>query len=228
MKVIAFSLWGDKPIYNAGAIANAKLALSLFPDWVCRFYVGKNTDPFVIDELRRFNNVEVVDTGIHGTMKSMVWRFTACSDSNVSIVLSRDTDSRLSVREVEAVDMWLKSEKDFHIIRDHPHHGAPILGGLWGARGGLLKDINALLTEFESFGVEDAVQYDQTFLKKMVFDRVRHNSFVNDEFFDKVNPLTSDRDVNGVFFLGEIFNADGSFHSQHHRDLLIDYYASNR
>lgn len=224
MKVISFSLWGNKPIYNVGALANVRLASILFPDWVCRFYVGNNTDSLVIDELKSYKNVEVIDTGIHGTMKSMVWRFKACADKNVTVMLSRDADSRLSIREVEAVEMWLRSDKDFHIIRDHPHHNIQILGGLWGARGDILKDIESLLHDFETHGVEDAIQYDQTFLRQLVYGRVRDRSFINDEFFEKLNPLSSKRDVNGVFFLGEIFNADGSFYSQHHRDLIIDYY----
>ena len=40
MKVIAFSLWGDNPKYNVGAIKNAELAKVVYPGWVCRFYVG--------------------------------------------------------------------------------------------------------------------------------------------------------------------------------------------
>ena len=47
-------------------------------------------------------------------------------------MISRDADSRLSLREKEAVEKWINSDKDFHIMRDHPHHYYPILGGTWG------------------------------------------------------------------------------------------------
>jgi hypothetical protein len=33
MKYISFSLWGDKPIYNVGAIKNAELWKNIYPDW---------------------------------------------------------------------------------------------------------------------------------------------------------------------------------------------------
>lgn len=41
---------------------------------------------------------------------------------------------KLLEREAEAVKEWLSENKTFHVLRDHPHHTAPIMGGLWGAR----------------------------------------------------------------------------------------------
>ena len=50
--------------------------------------------------------------------------------------LSRDLDSRISSREVAAVEEWLRSDKDFHFMRDHPEHGVGILGSGWGVKLG--------------------------------------------------------------------------------------------
>ena len=69
-----------------------------------------------------------------GTPNSMMWRFTACDDEDVECFISRDTDSRLSLREKEAVDEWLESDKNFHIMRDHPYHVTAIMGGMWGMK----------------------------------------------------------------------------------------------
>ena len=55
-------------------------------------------------------------------------------DPQVDIFLSRDLDSAITSREVGAVEEWLKSEKTLHVMRDHPLHSEPMLGGLWGAR----------------------------------------------------------------------------------------------
>ena len=50
-------------------------------------------------------------------------------DPLVSEFHSRDLDSVPSPREVDAVKEWLHSKnKTFHIMRDHPLHGVPILG----------------------------------------------------------------------------------------------------
>ena len=45
--------------------------------------------------------------------------FLPCSE-NIERFISRDCDSRLSERDRVAVDEWIKSEKNFHIIREHP------------------------------------------------------------------------------------------------------------
>ena len=60
-----------------------------------------------------------------------VWRFFPTLDTQVEIFMSRDLDSPIKPREVEAVDEWVKSEKALHVMRDHPAHGVPMLGGLW-------------------------------------------------------------------------------------------------
>ena len=52
----------------------------------------------------------------------------------VDIYISRDLDSRINSREAAAVEEWLKSDRDFHFMRDHPLHGTTILGGAWGTK----------------------------------------------------------------------------------------------
>ena len=45
-------------------------------------------------------------------------------------MLSRDSDSLLNIREKKAVDEWIKSDKSFHIMRDHKYHKTRILAGM--------------------------------------------------------------------------------------------------
>ena len=51
------------------------------------------------------------------------------ADDFVDIFSSRDTDSTLIQREIDSVDVWLKSYNLFHIMRDNPYHNTVILGG---------------------------------------------------------------------------------------------------
>ena len=58
-----------------------------------------------------------------------VWRFAPMADPLVFEFHSRDLDSIVSKREVEAVNEWLKVDnKIFHIMRDHKQHGSAIPG----------------------------------------------------------------------------------------------------
>lgn len=61
---------------------------------------------------------------VHG----MMWRWLPIGDLFVDVMASRDSDSVVYQREVEAVNVWLKSSKVGHIMRDHPVHTASILG----------------------------------------------------------------------------------------------------
>ena len=57
--VIAYSLWGDAPMYWVGALENIKLAKIYFPGWICRFYIDKNCEQSLIDTIVG-DNVEIV------------------------------------------------------------------------------------------------------------------------------------------------------------------------
>jgi hypothetical protein len=51
----------------------------------------------------------------------------------VDALMSRDSDSQIVPREEDAVHEWLKSDKIFHVMRDHPAHClfGFILGGMY-------------------------------------------------------------------------------------------------
>ena len=104
MKLITFSLWGDSPRYTGGALQNASLAKLVYPDWVCRFYVGRSTPPLVVDLLEEFDNVEIVRREEEGDWTGMFWRFLAASEEGVEALIVRDCDSRLWFRERDAVN----------------------------------------------------------------------------------------------------------------------------
>jgi len=177
VKVIAFSLWGDDPRYTLGALQNASLAKIVYPGWVCRFYVGKSTPQHIIDLLHEFGNVDIYPMEEQGDWRGMFWRFAPASDPNVDVLVVRDCDSRLWFREKGAVDEWLQSDKDFHIMRDHPYHAVPILGGMWGVRGDLLKEMDTLIDQYQK---GDFWQVDQNFLKEIIYSRIQKNVYIHD------------------------------------------------
>lgn len=177
-KIISFSLWGSDPNYTVGAVRNAELAPKIYPGWICRFYVDPNSVPQgIVDVLRNFG-CEIILMGL-GDYRATLWRFLPASDLDAEIMLSRDTDSRLTERDRIAVDEWLESGKGFHIIRDHPDHQYRILAGMWGCRCAILRDMLSLI---EKEKLENWRQVDQDFLLRCVYPRVRDDCFVHDEF----------------------------------------------
>ncbi len=208
-KVISFSLWGDKPFYNVGAIRNAELALEHYPDWVCYYYVSNDVPSSTIVKLNSFEHVRVIEMNKSSeNFKGTLWRFYCISDSDVDVMISRDVDGRLSEREAEAVEEWLNSGEVFHIMRDHPMHTWPIAAGMWGCR---CKEVISHIRKMEKFSEIDFKNFfnewysyqlnlieedksrttieelegrtvDQLFLKLCFYEMFFQNSYVHDSF----------------------------------------------
>lgn len=213
-KIISFSLWGDNPTYTVGAIKNADLALEIYPGWICRYYIGKSTPTDTISSLVERENTEVFVMNEPGDWTGMFWRFYPASEPDVEVMLSRDTDSRLSLRERAAVDDWLGGDKDFHIMRDHPYHATEILGGMWGVRNGFLLGMRQAIGDYTK---GDFWQVDQNFLKEVVYPYIINSVCVHDEFFQK-SPFPTLRTPK--HFVGQAFDAADNFLHPEHGDLV--------
>lgn len=212
-KVISFSLWGDNPKYTIGAIRNAELTPIIFPGWISRFYCGKSVPKDIIEKLNSLPHTEVIMMDVDGDWTGMFWRFYACEDSDV--MLSRDTDSRMTIREKLAVDEWLNSDKDFHIMRDHPYHATEILGGMWGVRNGLIKNIKTIIDDYVK---GDFWQVDQNFLREKIYPLVVNHSFIHDSYLnynDNSKKFPSER-INKEF-IGDTFDENENRHPEYYK-----------
>jgi hypothetical protein len=207
-KVISFSLWGDNPKYTIGAISNAKLAKVHYPGWEARFYCGMSVPQMIIDSLSN-EGATIVKMQEQGDWRGMFWRFLPASEPDVLAMISRDTDSRLSARETEAVNVWLSTNKSFHIMRDHPAHGVPMLGGMWGVRGGIVKNISGTI---EKYAGGDFWQVDQNFLKQEIYPLAIGDACVHDDFFEHQNFPTARIDNE---FVGDVFDENEVRHPEH-------------
>jgi len=216
-KIISFSLWGDNPKYTIGAIRNAELSKEIYPDWICRFYVGRSTPKNIINKLESFDNTEVIIMDVDGDWTGMFWRFYAASDVNVDVCIIRDCDSRVNFRERDAVNEWLESNKGFHIMRDHPYHLTEILGGMWGSKKGVIANIKK---EIDDYVKGNFWQVDQNFLREKIYPLVKDNCLVHDEYhsydIDK-RPFPSIR--KNKEFVGDVFDENDVRHPDYHKSL---------
>lgn len=223
MKIITFSLWGNNPTYNIGAIKNAELAQQFYPDFQCWFYIHKETVPIeTICKLEKMSNVKIMPkTGDLSIVKPMMWRFEAIDDPTVEIMMSRDTDTRILFREKIAVDEWLNSDKLFHIMRDHPHHNNVILGGMFGTRK--LPNLPNWKEKMDEIVQKGYRNYDQDFLRDIIYPIIKNNSVIHASFHRYENhcnffPINYDNDYN---FVGQYVYADESRSEKHTRELII-------
>jgi hypothetical protein len=173
-KVISFSLWGENPMYWTGALKNIQLAKVFYPGWVCRFYVDLKSPSALIKTISEAD-CEMILMEPSDEFAGLFWRFYAAEDTDVMIC--RDTDSRLSKREVDAVEQWLDTDNHFHIMRDHPQHTALIMGGMWGCRN--LEGIKDLIDQYQYKCLKGT---DQLFLAQMIYPQVKNCALIHDSY----------------------------------------------
>jgi protein O-GlcNAc transferase len=210
--VVAYSLWGDAPMYWIGAVRNIEQVKNYFPGWICRFYIDNSCDEELIKTIKG-DNVEVILVDSKDSFHGMFWRFWASEEEETDVFLSRDCDSRFSDREVAAIKEWLSSNNDFHIIRDHPYHSVPILGGMWGCRNGLMREIG-LSKLIEQWGKYERKGIDQEFLAKLVYPLVKDKALehcdFNLNFGGKLTPFPTKRE--NFEFVGDVFDENDIRH----------------
>jgi hypothetical protein len=182
--VIAFSLWGQDPLYVVGALENLKVAAAYYPGYRVRIYID---DPAALDKAARERegcdltsvaaragvSLELVRMPPNVGIAGMFWRYLAASDQQADPILFRDCDSRLNPREAAAVLEWLASERRFHLMHDHPDHAAwPILGGMWGVRGRVIGNMERRVADW---GRSAHKPDDMHFLAAAVWPEAQHD-----------------------------------------------------
>lgn len=152
-------------------------------------------------------------------MIPMMWRFIPAFETKQTVII-RDTDSRLNIREKLAVQEWLKSDKNIHIMRDHPYHsiehaGTKILGGMWGCREGILNPYREIFynkAHLDEIYVKDEklklYGLDQNFLNNDIYDKIVGDTMIHAKYnkYEKWAKNFPETNYNG--FVGETVHAN--------------------
>lgn len=185
-RIISFSVFqlnGQlKPKYLRGLLFNVLLALRIYPGWKVRVYTHRGAiEHSVLNLLLSMQpSVELVwmMANPQQPYDGMFWRFLPADDPSVEYFIVRDLDARLSWRERTAVDEWIASGQNLHILRDHfSHDQFIILGGLWGLRAGTLpSSIASLMAEYTH---RSRYGHDQNFLRDRIWPLQLHSAYVS-------------------------------------------------
>ena len=182
-QVISYSLYGNQMRFLVGAIKNAELAQRFFLDFTVRYYTGKSVPYWVLSTLNLFPNVEILRVNEPENSLARMWRFYAILDEDVDVVLSRDVDARLSLREAEAHQEFIDSDYGFHIIRDHPTgHGYLISAGMFAVKTKTVRDFfGKIWGETE---LRDTYMQDQEFMTHQIYPHIAANCLIHDEYYN--------------------------------------------
>lgn len=183
---------------------------SKYPEWILRIYHDETIPKDLVCSIEcTYSFVDFCNTSalgnlgrLSGYIPAKIWRFLPIGDPLVDIIASRDLDSPLTQREVDAVTDWLSSGKAWHVMRDHPFHVAPMLGkkiffqpidhqrsfspgGTWAFRSALNRlfgqTIQKKILDRSLIGRYHGVD-DQTFLKDYIWPRIQNDLLAHDSF----------------------------------------------
>ena len=179
MRLITFSLFGDKPLYCVGAVENARLAKEIFPDWTARFYVAKDVPKHYLNQIEGYGG-EVVLCERKNAYDGLNWRFRPLNEPDVHYWISRDADSRLSWRERKAVDEWIESDKAAHLLRDAVNHGYTIMAGMFGINNKIFHSKYGLMNlDNANANYREA---DQTLLQDVLWPLIVNDHLCHDHW----------------------------------------------
>jgi hypothetical protein len=181
-QVISYSLYGIQAKFLVGAIKNAQLAQVFFPGFTVRFYVGNSVPTWCRSTLALFPNVEIIPVDEAENSLARLWRFRAIYDPKVDVVLSRDVDARLGIREAEAHQEFLDSPYVFHIMRDHPTgHGYLVSAGMFACKTAGMSFFKTILEE-QTF--RDTYMQDQEFISNAIYPHIADKCLIHDPYYN--------------------------------------------
>ncbi|TRY79475.1 hypothetical protein TCAL_06560 [Tigriopus californicus] len=208
-KVIGTCFYGDTEseshqtrLYFEGISENLEAMAEVYPDWTMRIYFNESLSKLTLRDICdlacEHDNLDLchvgklpmgpeIDDVTLSNMFPMMWRFLPLLDPQVTIFLSRDLDSVVNRREMAAVAEFIESDHVLHIMRDHPKHELPIMGGLWGCKVSSTldkwKQIWPLMLQDEKV-VDSTIHYgmDQYALDKYVWPWAQELALVHDSF----------------------------------------------
>lgn len=204
MKYISFALFGSDQKYRRGMLNVIDSAPDYFPGWQLLIYCDAvNHAALTAENLPAY--VECIrQKDISQGVEGMSWRFLAALRPDAEAVLFRDADSAFTHREKRAVEEWWASSCDTHIIRDHPYHRSPVMGGLLGVRGAAMRLLARTVEQKKSAHRLTEYGDDQVFLTSEFYPKVRRTALVHTNcvryFPEYTTPLPDDQ--SGQSFIG--------------------------
>lgn len=190
MKVFSFCIYGTERNYYEGLLENIQIIREYFPDFEIYVYKG------ICDPSWVFENCKIIETEKEGAI-NMLYRYLPLTFADIGFV--RDADSRVYERDRWCISEFLKSDKLYHLVRDHYYHKEPIMGGIFGWK----KPINIDL------GLDATISYsqDMTYLKDHLYPLIKKDSLVhtnNHAFFGEHVELIAIPHNDNYDFIGNV------------------------
>lgn len=161
--VFSYCLYGNYQRYTPNLIYSLDVIKERCPTWQARVYAGPDI-PIEIKRTILHKGAHLVIMGPSPPLghEAALWRFLPLREKKS--FLSLDADDRLSEKFITAKDRWLKSGQPFCTLCPGTFF-LPFTAGTWGARGGLVPDIQERIEKY----CEHWYGFDEAFLRQEIW-----------------------------------------------------------
>jgi len=111
-----------------------------------------------------------------------MWRYYNVFYNEADVYLFRDSDSCITVRELDFIRIWLKTDYDSNVIRDTRLHLFPIMAGTFSVRKGCISMLKEILKSSDGISLNNGHFYDQIYLAEVVYPKFKSKLLVFTNF----------------------------------------------
>jgi hypothetical protein len=189
---LSYCFWGrTSGPYFDGITLNVERASKFYPGWDIAIFLPRNVHS-VLAGLSLGSNVRIIPSDLNECWNGMFWRMLPIFWNDYTHLCIRDLDSLVSQREADATKEWINDNTDLHIMRDHPAHTAPIMGGMFGVKVNektrhAFRPIKKIILDSEIHNNEGYWQIDQVFLANTVYPALRDSATIHDPYYKKTD-----------------------------------------
>jgi hypothetical protein len=111
-----------------------------------------------------------------------MWRYFNVFHNDSDVYLFRDSDSLITVREMNLIKNWLETDYCANVIRDSRLHLFPIMAGTLGVRKKCISMLKDILKSADIIYLNNMHFYDQIYLAEFVYPRFKKDLLVFTNF----------------------------------------------
>lgn len=184
MKVISFCLYGNHPKYVNGLFENMDIINTYLIDFMVYLYLGNDVSEEVVSKCKLYKNIRMILVDANNAVLMMHRCFPI--DDNIEVLFCRDLDSRINARDRWTMDEFIRSDKHFHIVRDHYYHKSRIMAGIWGIKKHFSFNMKQLVGCFN-----DEIKYgmDELFLQENVYPLIKDDVLIHSNISGFLNEI---------------------------------------
>jgi hypothetical protein len=222
-KIFSYCVYKANPKYTIGAIKNCEQYVEQYKNFMILFFVRNDVPEEIIKKIKEIGGT-VIKTLFVPDWFMMFARFLPSESSQ--FLSSRDTDCRLILREKVVNEQFMCSNKNFHIIRDHPYHTTEILGGMWSVQNLNFDKIRFAMLDFclkNDTNPNVSMGHDQNFLTNYIWPHLNKELIMaHDNFFNyNHNKIYITLPRNNREFIGEPYDENDDIEKKF-RDVIVD------